>query len=66
MSTEITETVVLTEDIKEKIDAWVAKFPVGKQRSAIIGSLHAVQEHNQGYLTPELMDAVADLSLIHI
>ena len=60
MSIEITETVVLTEDIKEKIDTWVAKFPVGKQRSAIIGSLHAVQEHNQGYLTPELMDAVAD------
>ena len=60
MSTEITETVVLTEDIKEKIDTWVAKFPVGKQRSAIIGSLHAVQEQNQGYLTPELMDAVAD------
>jgi len=60
MNTEITETVVLTEDIKEKIDTWVAKFPVGKQRSAIIGSLHAVQEHNQGYLTPELMDAVAD------
>ena len=60
MSTEITETVVLTEDIKEKIDTWVAKFPVDKQRSAIIGSLHAVQEHNQGYLTPELMDAVAD------
>ena len=60
MSTEITETVVLTEDIKEKIDTGVAKFPVGKQRSAIIGSLHAVQEHNQGYLTPELMDAVAD------
>jgi|TARA_B100000953_G_scaffold1682_1_gene1440 NADH-quinone oxidoreductase subunit E len=60
MSTEITETVGLTEKIKEKIDMWVAKFPVGKHRSAIIGSLHAAQEHNQGYLTPELMDAVAD------
>ena len=60
MSTEITETVVLSEDIREEIDTWVAKFPVGKQRSAIIGSLHAVQEHNKGYLTPELMDAVAD------
>ena len=67
MSTKITETVVLTENIKEKIDAWVAKFPVGKHRSAIIGSLHSVQEHNQGYLTPELMDAVADyLDLPHI
>ena len=60
MSTEVTETVVLSEDIREEIDTWVAKFPVGKQRSAIIGSLHAVQEHNKGYLTPELMDAVAD------
>ena len=60
MSNEITETSLLTESIKGKIDTWVAKFPIGKQRSAIIGSLHAVQEHNQGYLTPELMDAVAD------
>ena len=54
------ETEVLTENIKGKIDTWIAKFPIGKQRSAIIGSLHAVQEHNQGSLTPELMDAVAD------
>ena len=60
MSSEMTETTMLTESIKGKIDTWVAKFPIGKQRSAIIGSLHAVQEHNQGYLTPELMDAVAD------
>ena len=60
MSNEITETSLLTDNIKGKIDTWVAKFPIGKQRSAIIGSLHAVQEHNQGYLTPELMDAVAD------
>ena len=60
MSNKMTETTLLTESIKGKIDTWVAKFPIGKQRSAIIGSLHAVQEHNQGYLTPELMDAVAD------
>ena len=63
----MTETVVLTESIKGTIDTWIAKFPIGKQRSAIIGSLHAVQEHNQGYLTPELMNAVADyLDLPHI
>ena len=60
MNAEITETEELSENIKEKIDTWTAKFPIGKQRSAIIGSLHAVQEHNQGYLTSELMDAVAD------
>ena len=67
MTTEITETAELTENIKEKIDTWVAKFPIGKHRSALIGSLHAVQEYNEGYLTPELMDAVADyLDLPHI
>ena len=63
----MTETAVLTENIKGKIDTWISKFPIGKQRSAIIGSLHAVQEQNQGYLTPELMNAVADyLDLPHI
>ena len=56
----MTETAVLTENIIGIIDTWFAKFPMGKQRSAIIGSLHAVQENNQGYLTPELMNAVAD------
>ena len=43
----------------EEIDQWVAKFPEGKQRSAVIAALHIVQHENQGYLTPELMNAVA-------
>jgi NADH-quinone oxidoreductase subunit E len=43
----------------EEIDQWIAKFPEGKQRSAVIAALHIVQHENQGYLTPELMNAVA-------
>ena len=50
--------VLTTETIKE-IDHWLSKFPEGKQRSAIIGSLHAAQHQNHGFLTSELMDAVA-------
>ena len=50
--------VLTTETIKE-IDHWLSKFPVGKQRSAIIGSLHAAQHQNHGFLTSEIMDAVA-------
>lgn len=42
-----------------EIDGWVAKFPAGKQRSAVLASLRAVQHENGGYLTEELMDAVA-------
>ena len=51
---------VLSDYVREAIDHWVKKFPEGRQRSAIIGALQAAQHENQGYLTPEIMDAVAD------
>ena len=50
---------LLTEHVREEIDHWVRKFPEGRQRSAVIGALHALQHQNKGYLTRELMDAVA-------
>ena len=49
----------LSAHVREEIDRWVAKFPDGRQRSAVIAALHAAQHENQGYLTPALMDAVA-------
>jgi len=51
---------LLSEHVREEIEHWKARFPEGRQRSAIIGALHAVQHENDGYLTPELMDAVAE------
>jgi NADH-quinone oxidoreductase subunit E len=54
------ETVTLSEHVCEEIDHWLAKFPPDRRRSAVIAALHAVQHENQGYLTPELMNAVAD------
>jgi len=50
----------LSAHVREEIDRWVAKFPPDRKRSAIISALHAVQHENQGYLTPPLMDAVAE------
>ena len=50
----------LSAHAREEIDRWVAKFPQGRQRAAVIAALRVVQHENQGYLTPELMDAVAD------
>ena len=50
---------LLSAHVREEIDLWVKKFPEGRHRSAIIGALQAVQHENDGYLTPELMDAVA-------
>jgi NADH-quinone oxidoreductase subunit E len=54
------KSVTLPADVRAEIDHWVAKFPPGRQRSAVISALRAVQEHNHGYLTVELMDAVAE------
>ena len=50
---------VLSEHVREEVDGWVARFPEGRQRSAVIGALMAVQHENRGYLTREQMDAVA-------
>ena len=51
---------ILSDHVREEIDHWVAKFPEGRQRSAVISALQAAQHENQGYLTKELMDAVAE------
>jgi NADH-quinone oxidoreductase subunit E len=53
------KSVALSAHVREEIDRWVAKFPKDRQRSAVIAALHAVQHENHGYLTPELMNAVA-------
>ncbi len=51
---------VLSDHVREEIDHWKARFPEGRHRSAVIGALHAAQHENEGYLTTELMDAVAE------
>jgi NADH-quinone oxidoreductase subunit E len=57
---EAPATATLSGHVREEIDRWVAKFPPGRQRSAVIGALHAVQHENGGYLTEPLMRAVAE------
>ena len=55
----IEEIDVLSKETLAKIDVWVAKFPEGKQRSAVIQSLISAQEQNGGWLNTELVEAVA-------
>ena len=50
----------LSDHVKEEIELLKARFPEGKQRSAVIGALIAVQHENEGFLTAELMNAVAE------
>jgi NADH-quinone oxidoreductase subunit E len=56
----MSETSILSEHVREEIEEWKSRFPAERQRSAVIGALHAVQHENDGYLTTELMDAVAE------
>ncbi len=60
---------VLSAHVREEIDHWVAKFPEGRQRSAVIAALQAAQHENEGFVTPEIMDAIAaylDLPAIQV
>jgi NADH-quinone oxidoreductase subunit E len=45
---------------REQIDAWIAKYPADQKQSAVMPALTIVQEANGGWLTTELMDAVAE------
>ncbi|MFW2403792.1 MAG: NADH-quinone oxidoreductase subunit NuoE [Gammaproteobacteria bacterium] len=54
------DNAVLNAHTRDEIDAWRAKFPESRQRSAVIGALHAAQHQNDGFLTKELMEAVAE------
>ncbi len=60
MSTETRPENLLSAEVRREIDHWLAKFPSSGRRSAVIPALHAVQDANDGYLTEDLMDAVAD------
>jgi NADH-quinone oxidoreductase subunit E len=60
MSEHTSSSGTLSDHVREEIDHWVAKFPEGRQRSAVIAALHAAQHENGGFLTPELMTAVAE------
>ena len=51
---------LLNEHTRHEIDSWVARFPEGRQRSAVLSALRFTQEQNQGFLTPDLMEAVAE------
>lgn len=58
MSTQSTAT--LSPHVREEIDHWVQKFPQGRQKSAVISALHAVQHENHGHVTKADIEAVAD------
>ena len=51
---------VLSEHTRHEIDEYVGRFPADRKRSAVLSALRFTQEQNNGFLTPELMDGVAE------
>lgn len=49
----------LSEAAKSHIDRWILRYPPEQKRSGVFEALRFVQEENEGYLTVELMDAIA-------
>ncbi|MDX5151596.1 MAG: NADH-quinone oxidoreductase subunit NuoE [Acidiferrobacterales bacterium] len=51
---------LITRENQAEIDQWVAKYPAENKRSAVMAALRIVQDQNGGYLTSDLIDAVAE------
>jgi NADH-quinone oxidoreductase subunit E len=51
---------VISGHLKADIDHWLAKFPPDRRRSAVLAALRAAQHENNGFLTKELMDGIAE------
>ncbi len=56
---DVDPQVALNAHTREHIDHWLTKFPPDRKRSALIQALFAAQEQNNGFLTDELITAVA-------
>ncbi|MCH9743337.1 MAG: NAD(P)H-dependent oxidoreductase subunit E, partial [Gammaproteobacteria bacterium] len=51
---------MLEQETKKEIDHWMTKYPEAHKRSAIVSALLAAQKQNGGWLSNELIEAVAD------
>ncbi len=53
-------SVQLSQVVRKSIDEWLVKYPPDRKQSAVLRALTLAQEDNGGWLSTELMDAVAE------
>jgi NADH-quinone oxidoreductase subunit E len=51
---------LFNDDVRLQIDAWLKKYPAEQRQSALIPSLHIVQQANDGWLSEDIMKTLAD------
>lgn len=59
-ATQHEDAGLLNEKTRAEIEHWKQKFPDEQSRSALIAALTAAQHQNGGWLSRDMMDAVAD------
>ena len=60
MKADTIEISELSTHAREEIDELLSHFPADQKKSALLGALNVVQHENKGFLTEELMVAVAN------
>jgi len=51
---------LISPESKAEIDHWIAKYPADQKQSAVMAALRILQDQNGGYLTQDLIEAVAE------
>ncbi|MDE0174837.1 MAG: NAD(P)H-dependent oxidoreductase subunit E [Defluviicoccus sp.] len=57
----MSEAFALTPDNKAKADAFIARYPEGRQASAVLVVLDIAQRQNGGWLSPAAVEHVAEM-----
>ncbi len=50
---------LFSAELRQQIDSWIANYPVGESQSAVIPALHLLQDANEGWISKEIMNALA-------
>ena len=51
---------LLSASARAEIDRWIAKYPPDRKQSAVMAALSITQEQNGGWLSSDLIEAVAE------
>jgi NADH-quinone oxidoreductase subunit E len=51
---------LINTESKADIDNWIAKYPANQKQSAVMAALRIVQDQHGGFLTNDLIEAVAE------
>ena len=59
-SQSASKTGLLSDSSRAEIDRWIAKYPPERKQAAVLAALRVAQEQNGGWLSVDLIEAVAE------